>query len=151
MKLNWLSCMSEQLEYTFFTDRDLGKQFPDMLRRAGVKVERHIDHFPDDAKDEVWLATVGEFGWYLLTHDQKIRYKRNEIAAVRKFKIGLFVIVGKAPFAELAQNFVFTLPRIERFVRKNHRPIYRKSIPSCQSQNKIKTSSRGECQNVGFF
>jgi len=99
-----------QRKYVFFTDRDLGKQFPDILKKAGVIVERHIDHFADNAKDPEWLTIVGNRGWYVLTHDRRIRYKPNEIAAVEKFSVGLFVIVGKAPFAELAQNFVFTLP-----------------------------------------
>ena len=94
--------MSAQHECVFFTDRDLGKQFPDILREAGVDIERHIDHFADDAIDEEWLTVIGKRGWYVLTHDRRIRYKPNEIAAVEKFRIGLFVIVGKAPFAELA-------------------------------------------------
>lgn len=32
----------------FFTDRDLGKRFPDILREAGLTVQRHVDHFPHD-------------------------------------------------------------------------------------------------------
>jgi hypothetical protein len=30
-------------------------------------VEIHDDHFPSDAKDEVWLAEVGIRGWIVLT------------------------------------------------------------------------------------
>lgn len=29
----------------FFTDRDLGKKFPTILREGGLTVERHADHF----------------------------------------------------------------------------------------------------------
>lgn len=43
---------------TFFTDRDLGKQFPALFRNAGISVEVHVDHFPDDAKDEDWIVEV---------------------------------------------------------------------------------------------
>jgi hypothetical protein len=39
----------------FFTDRDLGKQFPARLREAGLAVERHADHFAADAPDSAWL------------------------------------------------------------------------------------------------
>ena len=39
----------------YFTDRDLGKQFPRILAEAGVAVERHADLFPPDASDEQWL------------------------------------------------------------------------------------------------
>jgi hypothetical protein len=28
----------------FFTDRDLGKRFPEILSDAGLTVERHADH-----------------------------------------------------------------------------------------------------------
>jgi len=47
--------MNAPREYVFFTDRDLGKQFPDILKDAGVHVERHSEHFADNAKDEDWL------------------------------------------------------------------------------------------------
>ncbi|NIR47001.1 hypothetical protein GWO43_00770 [candidate division KSB1 bacterium] len=46
-------------------------------------------------KDEEWLSIIGERGCYVLTHDRRIRYKPNEIEAVEKFGIGLFVIIGK--------------------------------------------------------
>jgi hypothetical protein len=118
--------MSAPREYVFFTDRDLGKQFPEILRNALIHVERHGDHFADDAKDEDWLKEVSQHGWYVLTHDQRMRYRPNEIAAIEKFKIGLFVIVGKAPMAELAQNFVFTFRQIIKFIEENPRPFIAK-------------------------
>lgn len=52
--------MNAPLDYVFFTDRDLGKQFPEILRKAGIHVKSHGDHFADDAKDEDWLKIVGE-------------------------------------------------------------------------------------------
>lgn len=118
--------MSAPREYVFFTDRDLGKQFPEILRNGGIHVERHIDHFADAAQDEDWLKEAGKRGWYVLTHDRRMRYRANEIGAIAKFTIGMFVIVGKAPLAELPQNFVHTLPQIIRFVDKNSRPFIAK-------------------------
>jgi hypothetical protein len=35
--------MNEPHEIVYFTDRDLGHQFPEMLRAAGPRVERHDD------------------------------------------------------------------------------------------------------------
>jgi hypothetical protein len=32
----------------YFTDRDLGKKIPEILRAAGLSVERHADHFQHD-------------------------------------------------------------------------------------------------------
>jgi hypothetical protein len=48
-----------------------------------------------------------------VTHNSRIRYVPNELAALVRFKATLLVLVGKAPTADLAHNFVHTLPRIE--------------------------------------
>ena len=48
-----------------------------------------------------------------VTHNSRIRYVPNELAALIRFRVTLLVLVGKAPTADLAQNFVRTLPRIE--------------------------------------
>ena len=101
-----------------FTDRDLGKQFPNLLLQAGLTIEKHADHFADIAKDEEWLTEVGRRDWYAITHDQRIRYKPNEKAAVMQAGVGLLVLIGTAPFAELAQNFIVTLPKIEQFINE---------------------------------
>jgi hypothetical protein len=37
------------LTLVFFTDRDLGTLFPEILKDAGFSVERHRDHFPSSA------------------------------------------------------------------------------------------------------
>lgn len=110
----------------FFTDRDLGKQFPNLLSQAGLVVEKHADHFADTAKDEEWLTEVGRRGWYAITHDQRIRYKPNEKAAVMRAGVGLFVLIGTAPLAELARNFIMTFPKIEQFIEENSRPFIAK-------------------------
>lgn len=133
-------------KYVFFTDRDLGKQFPQILKNAGIIVEKHGDHFVDDAKDEEWLAKIGEMGWFVLTHDQRIRYKPNKIAAVKKFGVGLFVLVGKAPFIELAYNFINTLPKIERFIDKNSRPFIAKIYRPVQKSQEQKRKKFGSIQ-----
>ena len=111
------------MSFVYFTDRDLGNRFPEALRSAGLTVERHADHFADNAPDEVWLETVGKRGWIALTHDRRIRYKPNERDAVIRHGVALLVIVGAAPFPELAHAFVGSLPVIERFLRR-HRPPF---------------------------
>ena len=107
----------------FFTDRDLGTLFPEILRAAGFTVERHRDHFPPECPDEDWLAEVGRRGWVALTHDARIRYKPNELAAVIRHRVRLLVIVGKAPFPDLAASFVTTRRRIEAFLDGAAAPI----------------------------
>jgi len=114
------------LTFTYFTDRDLGKRFPEILRASGLTVERHADHFTPNTADEVWLEQVGKRGWIALTHDRRIRYKPNERDAVMRHGVALLVIVGAAPFAELARAFVATLPRIEDFLVQHKPPFIAK-------------------------
>lgn len=111
------------LSPVFFTDRNLGKKFPEILRSAGLTVERHADHFEHDTPDEVWLRDVGQKGWIVVTHDARIRYKPNELQAVLFYRVALLVVVGKVPHPELAHAFVATSPRILSFIGR-HSPPY---------------------------
>lgn len=117
----------------FFTDRDLGKLLPQILRDAGLTVERHADHFRHDTPDAEWLQEVGRRGWYVLTHNRRIRYTPNELEAVMTHGVGMFVLVGQATHAELAANVVRTANKVDRFIRRHDRPfiakIYRPSAP----------------------
>lgn len=119
------------MSLVFFTDRDLGKQFPAILGAAGLTVERHDAHFAPTTPDEEWLEAVGKWGWVAITHDKRIRHKPNELSAVVAHRVALLVVIGHAPFAELARSFVATRVRIERFVTKNSPPyigkVYRAS------------------------
>ncbi|HEU4365091.1 MAG TPA: hypothetical protein VFT13_06450, partial [Candidatus Krumholzibacteria bacterium] len=98
---------------TYFTDRDLGNLFPALLSAAGITVKRHDDHFGPATPDEAWLRKVGARGWFVLTHDARIRYKPNERDAVMAAGVGLFVLVGTVPHRELAENFVATIRSVE--------------------------------------
>lgn len=106
----------------WFTDRDLGKQFPRILAAAGLRVERHGDLFEPDGSDEQWLEHCGTQGRVAITHNSRIRYVPNELAAVVRFKVLLIVVVGQAPTAELARNFVNSLPRIEDLLNEVQAP-----------------------------
>lgn len=106
----------------FFTDRDLGKRFASILSEAGLDVRRHADLFPANCADEEWLAHVGANGWIAVTHDARIRYKPNEKKAVLTNDVRLLVVVGRAPYPELARNFVATLDKINAFVESQPAP-----------------------------
>lgn len=110
----------------YFTDRDLGKRFPEILRSYGLTVERHGDHFAHDTPDDEWLEDVGRRGWIALTHDRRIRYKPNERDAVTRHSVALLVIVGAAPFPDLARSFVATMPRVEHFLTRHKPPFIAK-------------------------
>jgi len=111
------------LSRVYFTDRDLGKRFPEILRSSGLNVERHGDHFAPVTPDAEWLEVVGDRGWIAITHDRRIRYKPNERDAVMLHRVALLVVVGAAQFPDLARAFVATLPRIEHFLTEHERPF----------------------------
>jgi len=100
----------------YFTDRDLGKQFPRLLSEAGIAVERHADLFKPEGTDEEWLEHCGRSGRIAITHNSRIRYVPNELAAVKRFGVRLIVVVGQAPTVELARNFVHSVSHIERML-----------------------------------
>jgi hypothetical protein len=91
------------LSLVYFTDRDLGNQFAEILRSQGLTVERHADHFVHDTPDEEWLEAVGKRGWIALTHNRRIRYIPNQQDAVIRHGVALLVVIGKAPLPELAR------------------------------------------------
>jgi hypothetical protein len=107
----------------YFTDRDLGKQFPRLLAEAGIVVERHGDLFKPEGSDEEWLEHCGSKGRISISHNSRIRYVPNELEAVKRFKVPLLILVGQATTAELAHNFVRTLPRIGAFLEGRSPPF----------------------------
>lgn len=60
------------------------------------------------------------------THDRRIRYKPNELAALIEHRVGLLVVIGTAPFAQLARSFVATRHRIEAFLQEHDPPFIAK-------------------------
>lgn len=128
------SSTSGRLDATFFTDRDLGKRFPEILRSAGLTVERHDELFPPDCADERWLRYVGDHHRIAITHNRRIRYVPNELAAVVRHDVALLVVIGKVPLAQLANNFVATTPQIFDFLSRHKPPfiakIYRPASPA---------------------
>ena len=121
------------MNWTFFVDRDLGRHtLPDALERAGLSVERHIDHFEQDALDEEWLPEVAARGWVIVTGDKRLLRRPLEVAAIRASKARVLVLVGNdARAIELATNFVNTLDRIREVLEEMDPPavakVYRPS------------------------
>ena len=79
------------------------------------------------------LFQVGRRGWIALTHDRRIRYKPNEREAVIRHRVGLLVIVGAAPFPDLARAFLTTLPSIEHFLDRQEPPFIARVYRPMQS------------------
>lgn len=127
----------------YFTDRDLGKRFPEILSAAGLTVERHSDLFLPDGSDEQWLEHCGRNGRIAISHNKRIRYTPNELAAVVRHRVPLLIAVGQAPFADLAQNFVATLSRIESFLDEYSPPYIAKVYRAAASELAIDRDAPG--------
>jgi PIN like domain len=61
------------------------------LALAGIAFVPHSAQFTHDTPDEEWLAAAADRGWLVVTRDQRIRYKANELAAMRSARLHVFV------------------------------------------------------------
>lgn len=117
----------------FFIDADLSdKLFHEILEAAGVRCERHDDHFQPGTDDQEWLQKAGDMSWIVLSHNRKIRRVSAQTERLMEAGVRAFMLIGD-PFPnppgrrsaftqELAENFVRTLPQILRFLRRHPGP-----------------------------
>jgi predicted nuclease of predicted toxin-antitoxin system len=116
-------------ELTFFLDRQLGRyKIAGALRKAGLNIEIHDDHFSQSAKDPEWLTAAGKKNWIVVTRDERIRYRLAERQAIRRAKVRAFVLAAQGDLrAEmLAEIFLNALPKIRRTVTKQKPPFIAK-------------------------
>ena len=116
-------------ELTFFLDRQLGRyKIAGALRKAGLNIEIHDDHFAQNAEDPEWLTTCGKRNWIVVTRDERIRYRVAERQAIRRAKVRAFVLAAQGDLrAEmLAEIFLNALPKIRRTVTKQKPPFIAK-------------------------
>jgi predicted nuclease of predicted toxin-antitoxin system len=77
------------------------------LRAAGIPFVAHLDVFRPDTPDAEWIAQVGLRGWVVITRDQNIRRRPNELRAVRSASLHLFALTsGNLSAAETASVIV---------------------------------------------
>ena len=95
-------------DLTFFTDRDLGKTVPRILREQGLNVEWYFDHFAEGqhVEDNRWLRFAAQKGWVALSHDDNIRRDTEAIRTIMEYSGRLFIIRGAVPGRELASIFL---------------------------------------------
>jgi hypothetical protein len=113
----------------FFLDRNFGrKTVAAALREAGFRIEVQDDHFTQDTRDEVWLSDVGKRGWFVLTRDERIRYRRLEQEAVHRFRVGMFLLVHwkGSTGPTMAAALIKAKAAIMRFASKQRRPFIAK-------------------------
>ena len=93
------------------------------MREVGVPFVAHRDLFADDTPDVDWIAEVGRRGLVVLTRDQEIRRRPNELAAVRAARIHLFALTaGNLSAGETAELCVNAWPAVQRAVTRHAAP-----------------------------
>ena len=106
-------------------DRSLGRvTVPAALRKIGLKVEVHADHFAHDAPDTEWLERCGEERWIVLAKDRAI--KKNPLERQAIFTHGLaafFVLNSGATGEENAQAIVKGVKKIVGILENQRRPF----------------------------
>lgn len=110
--------MNAPHEFVYFTDRDLGHQFPATLKAAGIPVEQHDDHFGQLTADPEWLAEIGRRNWVAISRDARIRYSPLALETLMDAGVRLFVIVGRLTTDEAAELFIRHRGLIEELLSK---------------------------------
>lgn len=120
--------MTASQSITFFIDRCLGsKRIAEALRRAGITVEIHSDHFDPAAADVDWLPEVGKRDWVVLTKDANIGKRTLEKIAVTCAGIRMFTLASQNLSGDdMVAIFQKAIVPMQEFVRKNPAPFIAK-------------------------
>jgi hypothetical protein len=115
-------------DFTVFLDATFGRLVvADALRATGAAVETHDAHFAQGTPDDEWLTECGRRNWLVVSQDQHIRYRKNEIEAVRQANVRLFVFTGGSVTGQQAgETLAVALPRIYRLATRNSPPFVAK-------------------------
>ena len=111
---------------TLFIDRCAwSRLLGNALREAGIAFVSHQERFAPNAPDDEWLAGVADKGWLVVTRDQRIRYKVNELQAAVRARLHLFVFTqGGLPAAETATILVHAYPAMCRRAASQPPPAF---------------------------
>ncbi|MGH7737441.1 MAG: hypothetical protein ACREMP_06195 [Candidatus Tyrphobacter sp.] len=111
--------------HVYFVDRSLGgKVVPEALRRLGLNVEVHDDHFAQNETDRAWLAAVARKGWIILSKDSAIRRRlveRQEI--INAGASAFFLIRGNLTGLQMAEAFNKAIPAIRKILDRTSGPV----------------------------
>ena len=61
------------------------------LGEGGIGFIAHHERFSHDTPDEIWLSAAADKSWLVVTRDQRIRYRANELAAMQRARLHVFV------------------------------------------------------------
>ncbi len=115
----------------FFIDNNLSPRLASGMRAFGENVEHLRDKFKPNAKDIDWLKYIGENNLFLITKDEKIRHHPFELAELKKYGIGTFLLGGKNKnHWDIVEQLVRNWRRIKEHADKERRPFAIRVPPS---------------------
>ena len=115
----------------FFFDNNLSRQLAEGMKAFGEEAVHLREVFDPGEADAVWLRYVGEEGLFLVTRDERIRFRPNELAQLKAAAVGAFFLGGKnRNRCELIQQLVRNWPRMKKFASRTKRPFACRIPPS---------------------
>lgn len=91
------------------------RKLGDALAAAGIPFIAHHQRFAPACPDEEWMIAAGREGWIVITRDQAIRRKPNELKAFREAKLVMFALAsGNATADDTATLVVDLYPKMLR-------------------------------------
>lgn len=107
-----------------FIDRDAwSNALGDALTEHGINFVAHHHRFAPATPDAKRLAAAGAEGWVVLTRDQNIRRRPNELQIVKAAGVVMFVLSqGNLSAAETASIVVGSYARVMRTAQSVRRP-----------------------------
>jgi hypothetical protein len=113
----------------YFIDECLGRhRVAEGLRRV-LGVNEVIETVPQGTPDEEWLVRAGEGEWICFSKDRRMRHRPNELAAIKRAKIGL-ITLGEANAEAHSALTARSIPLIRRARCSLKRPFVARLEPS---------------------
>ena len=114
---------------TLFFDRSVGKRIPEALLtlRLPINICYHQQYFATAEQDDVWLAQVGAWKWFVIGQDWSYHFKIPELSAIKQYNIGCFYLWGaEDPMWQTMRCFARAYDRILAVIESIPTPfIYR--------------------------
>ena len=108
----------------FFVDRSIGRHIvPDAIRALGFVVHAMADVYPagedQNVVDERWISDAGAQGWVVLTKDERITRRPDEVQALTEGGLRVFAIGNQhLTGPEMAKRYVTNINRIVKRAQK---------------------------------
>lgn len=114
----------------FLVDENLSIKMAKSLRDIDQDVFQVTEQLKAGSPDVEVLEYAGNNDFFLITKDNRIRYKPNEKAAIRQYKVGVFLLGGKnISFLETYQQLIRNWDRILECAETTNRPFIRRVRP----------------------